>query len=88
MSRDGATSALTDYIMAISTMPDYVWYNDPTYGGFWMSTLSRKLFKDKNIFEVLREVNTAFETKYPNVQQPTLDRGALSTEVNLFREAG
>ena len=91
MSRDGATSALTDYIMAISTMPDYVSYNDPTYGGFWMSTLSRKLFEDKNIFEVLVEVNTALETletKYPNMQQPALDSDALNTEVNLFREAG
>eukprot|EP00731_Ephydatia_muelleri_P005908 Em0003g156a len=87
MKKDGTTSPLIDYLMAFSTMPDHVSYEDSTYGGYWMSLLSRKLFEDKSIFDVLTIVNADLKKKYPKTQQPALD-SALNVGVNLFQEAG
>lgn len=85
--RGGPPLPLTEYLMAFSTMPDYVSFENSN-GGYWMSILSTTLFEDKSIFDVLTIVNAALEKKYPDKLKPALDAVSLKTVVNLFAEAG
>lgn len=82
-----------NFLVAYSTIPDHLSYEERAKGGIWISALAEKLSKrNASVHDILSEVNRELVTKYQKpayagfVQQPEFI-SRLNEPVNLFREA-
>ena len=82
-----------NFLVAYSTIPDHLSYEERAKGGIWISALADKLCRrDASVHDVLSEVNRELINKYQKpayagfVQQPEFI-SRLNEPVNLFREA-
>lgn len=82
-----------NFLVAYSTIPDHLSYEERSKGGIWISALAEKLCKrNASVHDVLSEVNRELVNKYQKasyagfVQQPEFI-SRLNEPVNLFREA-
>ena len=82
-----------NFLVAYSTTPDHLSYEERAKGGIWVSALADKLCRrDASVHDVLSEVNRELINKYQKptyagfVQQPEFV-SRLNEPINLFREA-
>lgn len=82
-----------NFLVAYSTTPDHLSYEERAKGGIWISTLAEKLrHRNASVHDILAEVNRELVCKYQRpsyagyVQQPEFI-SRLNEPVNLFREA-
>ncbi len=82
-----------NFLVAYSTIPGHLSYEEEGSGGVWMSLLARKLqSEDASVLDILTKVNAELVEKYQEpgwvgyVQQPELV-SRLNEEVYLLREA-
>ena len=82
-----------NFLVAYSTIPDHLSYEERAKGGIWITSLADKLcHRNASVHDILSEVNSELISKYQKdcyanfVQQPEFI-SRLNEKVNLFAEA-
>lgn len=82
-----------NFLVAYSTTPDHLSYEERAKGGIWITSLADKLGrKNASVHDILVEVNSELVSKYQKssyanyVQQPEFI-SRLNESVNLYKEA-
>ena len=82
-----------NFLLAYSTTPNHLSYEERAKGGIWITTLAEKLcHRNASVLDILVEVNQDLIMKYQKssyacfIQQPEFT-SRLNEPINLFREA-